>query len=282
MKCPVIRPLCVFALVIAIGIGGSCKKARQRGIDDIKASGQLLMLTNAPFPPYEFYAAGGELVGVDIDIARRIARHLGVELSVGIRPFDELLPALAAGEADMVLAGLTINAERLKQASFSQPYIDAMQYLIILSTANIKVLEDLSGKTIGAQAGSTGEELIATAIADGPLHKTDCQLLALSDPTEAVAKVLNGELDAVVVDDTVALQLTAGHAVLSATPLFSQSGAMLSEQYGVAVSPSNPELLSAVNEVITELKSSGELSAMLKKYEAMTSQPPTAPGRVGQ
>ena len=84
-----------------------------------------------------------------------------------------------------------------------------------------------------------------------------------------MAKVLNGELDAVVVDDTVALQLTAGHAVLSATPLFSQSGAMLSEQYGVAVAPSNPELLSAVNEVITELKNSGELSAMIKKYEAM-------------
>ncbi len=269
MKCPVIRPLCVFALVIAVVLGGSCKKAPQRGLDDIKASGQLLMLTNAPFPPYEFYAADGDLVGVDIDIARRIARRLGVELSVSIRPFDELLPALAAGEADMVLAGLTINPERLKLASFSLPYIDAMQYLIIPSTATIKVLEDLGGKTVGAQAGSTGEELIAKAIADGPLRKTGCQLLALADPAEAVVKVLNGELEAMVVDDTVALQLTAGHAVLSATPLFSQSGAMLSEQYGVAVSPGNPELLSAVNEVIIELKSSGELSTMIKKYEAM-------------
>lgn len=269
MKCPVIRPLCVFALVIAVVLGGSCKKARQRSIDDIKASGQLLMLTNAPFPPYEFYAADGDLVGVDIDIARSIARRLGVELTVSIRPFDELLPALAAGEADMVLAGLTINDERLKQASFSLPYIDAMQYLIIPSTANIKVLEDLGGKTVGAQAGSTGEEIIAKAIADGALRKTGCQLLALADPAEAVAKVLRGELDAVVVDDTVALQLTAGHAALSATPLFSQSGAMLSEQYGVAVAPSNPELLSAVNEVITELKNSGELSAKIKKYEAM-------------
>ena len=272
MKCPVIRPLSVFALVIAVVLGGSCKKAPQRSIDDIKASGQLLMLTNAPFPPYEFYAADGDLVGVDIDIARSIARHLGVELTVSIRPFDELLPALAAGEADMVLAGLTINDERLELASFSLPYIDAMQYLIIPSTANIKVLEDLGGKTVGAQAGSTGEEIIAKAIADGALHKTGCQLLALADPAEAVAKVLNGELDAVVVDDTVALQLTAGHAVLSATPLFTQSGAMLSEQYGVAVSPSNPELLRTVNEVITELKNSGELSAMIKKYEAMAGE----------
>lgn len=269
MKCPVIRPLSVFALVIAVVLGGSCKKAPQRSIDDIKASGQLLMLTNAPFPPYEFYAADGDLVGVDIDIARSIARHLGVELTVSIRPFDELLPALAAGEADMVLAGLTINDERLELASFSLPYIDAMQYLIIPSTANIKVLEDLGGKTVGAQAGSTGEEIIAKAIADGALRKTGCQLLALADPAEAVAKVLTGELGAVVVDDTVALQLTAGHAALSATPLFTQSGAMLSEQYGVAVSPSNPELLRTVNEVITELKNSGELSAMIKKYEAM-------------
>jgi len=276
MKCPVIRPLSVFALVIAVVLGGSCKKAPQRSIDDIKASGQLLMLTNAPFPPYEFYAADGDLVGVDIDIARSIARHLGVELTVSIRPFDELLPALAAGEADMVLAGLTINDERLELASFSLPYIDAMQYLIIPSTANIKVLEDLGGKTVGAQAGSTGEEIIAKAIADGALHKTGCQLLALADPAEAVAKVLNGELDAVVVDDTVALQLTAGHAVLSATPLFSQSGAMLSEQYGVAVAPSNPELLRTVNEVITELKNSGELSAMIKKYEAMAREQPGA------
>lgn len=261
--------LFVFAAALAIGLGGSCKKAPRRSFDDIKASGQLLMLTNAPFPPYEFYAADGDLVGVDIDIARSIAQRLGVELTVSIRPFAELLPALAAGEADMVLAGLTINDERLKQASFSLPYIDAMQYLIIPSTANIKVLEDLGGTTVGAQAGSTGEEIIAKAIADGALRKTGCQLLAFADPAEAVAKILNGELDAVVVDDTVALQLTAGHAVLIATPLFSQSGAMLSEQYGVAVAQGNSELLSAVNEVITELKNSGELSAMIKKYEAM-------------
>ena len=119
-------------------------------------AGKLTMSTNAAFPPYEMTTDAGDFEGIDIEVAGAIAKKLGLELQVDDMDFDAALLAAQNGKSDMVMAGVTVTDERLKVMDFSDTYAEGIQSIIVPEDSDIATADDLSGKTIGTQRGTTG------------------------------------------------------------------------------------------------------------------------------
>ena len=119
-------------------------------------AGKLTMSTNAAFPPYEMTTDSGDFEGIDIEVAGAIAEKLGLELQVDDMDFDAALLAAQNGKSDMVMAGVTVTDERLKVMDFSDTYAEGIQSIIVPEDSDIATADDLSGKAIGTQRGTTG------------------------------------------------------------------------------------------------------------------------------
>lgn len=171
-------------------------------IDKIKASGKIVLGTSADYPPYEFHkVVDGKdtIVGFDIEIAKEIAKDLGVELQIKDMKFDGLLAALDSGNIDFVIAGMTPTEDRQKNVDFSNIYYTAVQALVVRAedVNNITSLKDLEGKKIGAQKGSIQEEIATTQITGGVVK-------ALGKVSDLMLELKNNKVDAIVVEMPVA------------------------------------------------------------------------------
>lgn len=230
--------------------------------DTTSQGGELVMSTNAEFPPYEFHS-GDKIVGIDIEIAQAVADKMGKTLSIEDMNFDSVIAAVTSGKSDMGVSGITITDDRLLSVDFSEPYFTASQLVIVKAGTeeefkDLKKPEEveakLEGKRIGVQLGTTGD-IGATKIKDATVER-------YNKGFEAVQALIQDKVDAVVIDDQVARALTADTAdvVVIETPF-------TSENYGIAVAKGNEEVLNAANEAIKELKDSGKLDEIFAKYE---------------
>ena len=153
--------------------------------------GSLVVGTNATFPPYEYYE-GDEIVGIDVEIAQAIGEKLGMEVTVEDMEFDALIPALASNKVDIVAAGMTVTPEREKSVNFTDTYATAAQVIIVKQGSDIASSEDLEGKILGVQLGTTGDGLASEI--------EGAQVERFNKYFEAVQSVLQGKIDAVVID----------------------------------------------------------------------------------
>lgn len=210
-------------------------------VDKIKEAGKLVMLTNAAFPPYEYLGSDNKPAGVDVDMAQAVADELGVELEVVDMDFDGIIPALVGGKGDIAAAGLTILPERLESVDFSDTYADATQ-LIIVNKEDPKVtsVDDLAGKTIGVQLGTTGD-IYVTDVEGATVKQYKSGL-------EAAMDLKNGKLDAVVLD-----MLPAANIVEVNEDLDLIKTPFTEEQYAIAVAKGSTKLVEVINKVISEL-----------------------------
>lgn len=216
-------------------------------------SGKLIMATNAEFPPYEYYD-GDSIVGIDVEIAQAIAETMGKELVIDDIAFDSIIPAVTSGKADIGLAGMTVTEDRLVNVDFSDTYCQASQVIIVRKdNTEITTPDDLVGKKIGVQLGTTGD------IYSGDIE--GAQVERFSKGFEAVLSLQQGKLDAVVIDDQVAKAFAdANSDVVVIEEPFTQ------EEYAIAVNKGNEELLTQLNDAIKELKESGKLDEIVAKY----------------
>lgn len=223
-------------------------------LDKIKEKGEIVLLTNAQFPPYEYLGDDNKPAGVDIDIANMIAEELGVKLKVVDMDFDGLIPALNGGKGDFVAAGLTITDERKQSVDFSEPYANATQ-LIIVNKENPKVAnaDDFIGKTIGVQLGTTGDIYVSEV--EGATVKQ------YKSGLEASMDLANGKLDAVVLD-----QLPAESIVASNDTLTLIDTPFTEEQYAMAVKKGDAELADAINKVLKQLMDAGKVAEMTSAH----------------
>ena len=222
----------------------------------IKEAGKLVMLTNAAFAPYEYLGSDNEVAGVDVDMAQAIADKIGVELEVVNMDFDGLIPALVAGKGDLVAAGLTITDERKQSVDFSDPYADATQLIIVKSeNADINGPDDLIGKTIGVQLGTTGD--IYSSDIEGATVKQ------YKTGIEAGMDLKNGKLDAVVLD-----KLPSQNIVESTEGLKLIDAPLTDEQYAIAVVKGDSEFLALINGVIKDLQAAGSVAEWTEKHAA--------------
>ena len=217
---------------------------------------QLVMATNAEFPPYEYHE-GDEIVGIDAEIAQAIADKLGKELVIEDMAFDSIVTAVQSGKADIGLAGMTVTEERLESINFSDPYATGKQVIIVAEGSDIASADDFEGKTIGVQGSTTGDLYVTWDYVDEGL----AQIERYNKGMDAVMALVQGKVDAVVIDNEPAkvfVEQNEGLKILETEYVI--------EDYAAAIAKDNEELLAQVNEALAELKESGELQAIVDKY----------------
>jgi len=230
-------------------------------IDKIKADGFVTMSTNAEFEPFE-YKDGDNFAGIDIDISNKIAEKLGVKLKINDVAFDTLTTELASGKANFVAAGMTATEDRKKNVDFSDTYFDATQSIIVLKGSAIKARADLNGKKVGVQQGTTGDSFCTNE--DGTSDIKVGSTERYSKGVDAVTDLINGKIDAVVIDDFPAQKFVQKNA----DKLVKLSEALTVEKYAIAVKKGDADMLKVVNEVLGEMKSSGDLDKLITKYKS--------------
>ena len=217
-------------------------------------AGKLTMSTNAAFPPYEMTTDSGDFEGIDVEVAGAIAEKLGLELQVDDMDFDAALLAAQNGKSDIVMAGVTVTDERQKVMDFSDTYAEGIQSIIVPEDSDIASADDLTGKAIGTQRGTTGYIYCTDDFGED-------NVIAYDDGLTAVQALNNGQVDAVVIDNAPAQEFVAANPGLKILDT-----AYAQEDYAIGVAKGNTQLLDAINGALEELQDDGTLQAIVDKY----------------
>ncbi len=215
---------------------------------------ELIMVTEAGFAPYEFYE-GNEVVGVDVEIGKKIAEKLGKTLKVKDTDFDSIINEVKSGKGDFGAAGLSITEERLKEVDFSIEYATSKQVIIVKKDSSINGPDDLNGKKVAVQLGTVADlTLSEEEYSDVTLVQHKKYLLAVED-------LLAGKVDAIVMDS-----LPANEIIKKNSELKLAKEDLLTDKYGIAVKKGNKDLLDTINSVLKELMEQGKIEEYTMKY----------------
>ena len=245
--------------MLLTGCGGSKTADSSSDAQDSTTStsadgGTLRMGTNATFPPYEFVGDDGNVQGIDADIAAAIADKLGMKLEITDMEFDSLIPALQSDTVDVALAGMTVTPDRQENVDFSDSYAKGVQVIIVKDGSDIASPDDLEGKSIGVQTGTTGD-----------IYCTDDygqeNVKQFNNGPLAVAALMNGQIDCVVIDQEPAKNYVAANSGLKILDT-----AYADEDYAIAIKKGNTELLDKVNGALKELQDDGTVQSIVDKY----------------
>lgn len=225
--------------------------------------GKLIMSTNAQFPPYEMVADGEGFngtgfEGIDVEIASAIADKLGLELQIDDMDFDSALVAVQNGSSDVVLAGLSYSEERDEILDFTDSYATGVQVVIVKEGSDV-TLDNLGEKMIGTQRGTTGYIYASDTPENGGYGED--HVSGYDNGATAVQALVNGQVDAVIIDEAPAKEYVAANEGLTILP-----GNWVEEQYCAAVNEGNTELLNAINTALNELMDDGTVQEILDKY----------------
>ncbi len=245
--------LMTFILVLSM-VACSNGQKDSGSMKKIKDNNKIIWGTNAEFAPFEM-REGDQVIGIDAEIAKKIADKLGVELVVEDMEFDPLITALVSGKIDFIAAGYTIKPDREEQVLFTDTYFKAVQVIIVQEgNTEIQSVDDLVGKKIGVQNGTTGD-FVADEI-------EGAEVVRFNNGIEAVLDLGNGKIDAVIIDNLPAQMLVEsnpGLKILDEKP-------SEDEEYAIAVRKEDTELQKIINEVLKEMKESGEIEELVNKY----------------
>lgn len=224
-----------------------------------EATKVITVATNAYFPPYEFYDDNGNVTGIDMEIMQLICDKLGYEMKIEDMEFDSIIASVQSGKSQVGAAGMTVTEDRLVEVNFSDTYTKAKQVIIVAEGSDIKSADDLNGKKVGVQLGTTGDLYVTWDVEDGVY--TDTTVEQYQNGIMAVQALKQGKVDAVVIDVEPAKVFVAeneGLTILEAE--------YIEEEYAFAVAKDNTELLAEINGVLAEITESGELQAIIDKY----------------
>ena len=216
---------------------------------------QLIVGTNPEFPPFESIGDSGEVVGIDIDIINAIGEKIGMTVTIESMDFDALIPALG-GKIDAAIAGMTNTEERRKSVLFTDPYFQASQKIIVKEGSPIAAEADLAGKHIGVQLGTTGDLYVTEKFTDATIDRYNKGI-------DAVQDLVNGKLDAVVIDEA-----PAGVFVNQAPGLVILADRLSDEVYSIALPLGQDDLCAKMNEALAALKADGTLDKIIASYQS--------------
>lgn len=236
-----------FISILMVGILGACSNEKK-----------LTMLTSADYPPYESMDTDtNEIVGFDVDIAKYITKELGYELEVKDMDFNSLITAMNAGKGDFIMAGMTPDEDRKKNADFSDIYFTAKHLVVSKKDSGINTLADLEGKTVGVQTGSIQEDE-AEKIAE----TVKITIETRNKVPELVQEILAGRFDAVIIEDTVAVGHFKNNPDLTGFEIEEENG-----EAGSAIAfEKDSKLTEEFNRVLNEMKENGELDKLVVKW----------------
>lgn len=218
--------------------------------------GVLTMATNAYFSPYEYYDEGNEIVGIDVDIAKAVAEKLGLELKIEDMEFNSIIDAVQSGRADIGLAGMTVEPDRLENVDFSDSYATGIQVVIVKEGSGIQSLDDLGGDDvlIGVQLGTTGDTYAVDSY--GQEHVEE-----FNNGNDAIMALLSDKINAVLIDQEPAKNYVAANEGLT---ILETEYAV--EDYAACIAKDNAALTEAVNQALAELKEEGVLQSIVDSY----------------
>lgn len=233
----------VFLIILMLIALTGCKKNEN----------QIVMVTEAGFAPFEFYE-NGNIVGVDVEIAREIAKELGKELVIKDVAFDSIINEVKTGKADIGAAGISYSKERSKQVDFSNNYFTSNLVTIIRKNENETSFNNLNDKLIAVQLGSTADTYITK-------HYKDKNIIRQKKYLTTVEDLKNNKVDCIVMDELPA------KAIINANPDLKIIDKVLSsENYGMIVKKGNNELLKVVNDVINRLIKEGKIDNYILEF----------------
>ena len=222
--------------------------------------GKLHMSTNAQFPPYEMTTDDGGFEGIDMEIAGAIAEKLGLELVVDDMAFNAALTAAQTGQSDMVMAGVTVNEDRLAVMDFSDTYATGVQVVIVKEDSPIQTIDDLANaEMIGCQADTTGYIYCSYPPEEGGYGED--HVTAYDNGALAVMALVNGQVDAVVIDNAPAQEFVKANEGLK---ILDTEFAV--EDYAIGFAKGNTALKDAVNAALKELIDDGTVQSIIDKY----------------
>ena len=214
---------------------------------------KLVMATNAEFPPFE-YVEGGQIVGIDAEIAALIAEKLGMELEIVDVAFDSIIPGVQSGKYDMGMAGLTVNEERLEKVAFSTSYATGIQAVIVKEDSDIKTIDDLADKKIGVQTSTTGDIYATDDYGEDAITRYD-------NGAVAVQALIAGKVDCVIIDNEPAKSYVAANEGLKVLDT-----EYTVEDYAICFAKENTELKDKVDGALKELIADGSVKEVVEKY----------------
>ena len=242
--------LSIFVLVLSALVLGACGG----GSSDL---GTVTFGTNAEYPPFEFVDEAGDITGFDIELLAAIAEAGGFEYGLVNTRWDGIFVALASGEFDGVISASTITEEREEIVNFSDPYFNAGQVVTIQKgNTEITTPEDLTGKKVGVQLGTTGD-LWLTDDLDG------VEVMRYDENTLAFEALASGSIDAVAADNAVAADIIRANPEMELTLI---DGVFTEELYGIAINQDNAALLEAVNAGLAAIMEDGTYDEIYNKY----------------
>ena len=217
--------------------------------------GTIRMITEATFPPYEF-RQGKEVVGIDVEICKAIAKALGKELAIEDVEFDSVIPSLIAGKAELAAAGITVTEDRKMKVDFSHPYVRTGIVFIFAKDKpfDAEKAEEAKGKRVGVQNGTTSADYVREKLGQEPEM--------FDSPASAFAAMKAGKVDVVIAD------IDPAKAVIKGEPDYDISELLTVEEYAVAIKKGQPELLAVLNKVIDDLDASGKLDEIKDEWTA--------------
>jgi polar amino acid transport system substrate-binding protein len=222
-----------------------------------KESGKIIFASDATWPPMEFVDESGDIVGFDMDLLAALAEEAGFEYEVRNTNWDGIFAGLANGAYDAVISSVTITDDRKKVMNFTDPYINAGQILLVRVETSATALEDMKGKAVGVQQGTTGDFAVEA------IKEIDRR--AYDDIGLAVEDLLNGNVEGVVCDSPIAADYVMNN------PNFKGKlkivGEPFTEEYfGIAVQMDNVELLETLNAALAKVIASGKRDQIINTW----------------
>lgn len=260
-------PQVVFSIDTEAELGSATAKEMSK-LEKIKTSGKLVVGTSADYPPYEFHLLNdeeGELVGIDIDIAKVIAEELGVQLEFKDLIFSRIFKALESGQIDMAIAGLTPTEARKKVASFSDVYYQAIQCVIIRkeNAERIKTIEDLRGKKVGVQKDSIQENMAKGQIngAEFDIRETIEELIIILD---------KGLVDGIILEKPVGESYVRRNKNFVSLCAEEKLSSLLGS--AIAVKKGDDDLLKEINRILAKLKKEGKIDEFVETAKMLSNK----------
>jgi polar amino acid transport system substrate-binding protein len=236
-------------------VGALASTAAAQTVDSIKSAGTVKIGMLVDFPPFGIVNANNEPDGYDADVAKLLAKELGVKLQIVPVTGPNRVPYLQSNQVDLLVASLGITEERAKSVDFSQPYAGISIGVFGAKDTAVSKPEDLSGKTIGVARAST-QDTAVTKVAP-----KDAKIQRFDDDASAVQALLSGQVELIGVSNVVAAQIDK-----AAPGRFDQKLQLSQQVQGIAVRKGSSEMLAFVNQFIEKVKADGELNAIHEKW----------------
>ena len=245
--------IAVAAVVIMLAVlFAGCTPANS--VAAIKARGELVVATNAEYPPFEMMD-GDKYVGIDMEIAQIIADKLGVKLKIDNMSFDAVLADIPTGKCDLGMSSLSIKEDRAKVMEFSDPYMTTSIKMIVGIDSSIKTLDDVKGKKIGVQLGTLADTTVATFVEGAEVSR-------MNKDSDAILDLINGKVDCVMTDEAPA------QALVDKNPdkIKLVDEPLSHDKLAIAAKKGNTDLINFVNQVLKEIKEDGTFDKIVSKY----------------